>query len=130
MTIYIYISTDRHPQCIERLPLDCKLHESCCQVRAPQPNWRGMCSVTAVGVEDLVDERLLQGENQLIDWKAATNVMGADMSEVEREAAKDGDCEAKPRREVSKMHRNAFCLLVQDFTEFNVLPASMGMTCS
>jgi len=67
------------------------------QVRAPQPDWRGMCSVTAVGVEDLVDERLLQGENQLIDWKAATNVMGADSEE--REAAKDGDCEAKPRCE-------------------------------
>lgn len=32
--------------------------------------------MTAVGVEDLVDERLLQGEHELIDWKAATNVMG------------------------------------------------------
>ena len=83
--------------------------------------------MTAVGVEDLVDERLLQGENELIDWKAATNVMGADMSEVELEAAKDGDCKTKPRRKVSKMHRNiSKCILVRDFTESHVLPASMG----
>ena len=33
-----------------------------------------MCSVTAVGVEELVDERLIQGEQQLIDWQAATAV--------------------------------------------------------
>lgn len=45
------------------------------QVKAPKPNWRGMCSVTAVGVEDLVDERLLQGQQQLIDWQAATHVV-------------------------------------------------------
>merc|ERR1740129_452966 len=27
-----------------------------------------MCSVTAVGIEELVDERLLQGDNKLFDW--------------------------------------------------------------
>ncbi|CAJ1393785.1 unnamed protein product [Effrenium voratum] len=44
------------------------------QARAPKPSWKGMCSVTAVGVEELVDERLIQGEQQLIDWQAATAV--------------------------------------------------------
>ncbi|CAE7448072.1 clpX [Symbiodinium sp. CCMP2592] len=44
------------------------------QVRAPKPNWKGMCAVTAVGVEELVDERMLQGEQTLIDWQAATHV--------------------------------------------------------
>ncbi|CAE7530724.1 clpX [Symbiodinium necroappetens] len=44
------------------------------QVRAPKPNWKGMCAVTAVGVEELVDERMLQGEQTLIDWQAATYV--------------------------------------------------------
>jgi len=43
-------------------------------VRVPNPGWRGMCSVTAVGVEQLVDERLLQGDDQQIDWDAATTV--------------------------------------------------------
>ena len=38
------------------------------------PNWKGMCAVTAVGVEELVDERMLQGEQTLIDWQAATHV--------------------------------------------------------
>ena len=47
-----------------------------------------MCSVTAVGVEELVDERLLQGEQPLIDWQAATRVVGE--SEVESNEAKVG----------------------------------------
>lgn len=59
-----------------------------------------MCSVTAVGVEDLVDERMLQGEHELIDWKAATKVMdthGEMEDETHRET--DADCVMKPRCE-------------------------------
>ena len=69
------------------------------QVRTPPPNWRGMCSVTAVGVEDLVDERLLQGEHQLVDWKAATNIMGESEEPEVSMAEGVGDCVVKPRCE-------------------------------
>lgn len=56
-----------------------------------------MCSVTAVGVEDLVDERMLQGEHELIDWKAATKVM--DHGEMDETRETDADCVVKPRCE-------------------------------
>jgi len=41
------------------------------RVKSPPPKWKGMCSVTAVGIEDLVDERLLQGNQSVIDWEKA-----------------------------------------------------------
>lgn len=66
------------------------------RVRSPEPNWRGMCSVTAVGVEDLVDERLLQGEQSLIDWRAATKVDTKVDTEVD--AKSEDRCE-RPRCE-------------------------------
>eukprot|EP00927_Polykrikos_kofoidii_P044523 TRINITY_DN38466_c0_g1_i1.p1 TRINITY_DN38466_c0_g1~~TRINITY_DN38466_c0_g1_i1.p1 ORF type:complete len:941 (-),score=100.92 TRINITY_DN38466_c0_g1_i1:466-3234(-) len=37
-------------------------------VKAPPPAWKGMCSVTAVGVEELLDERLLQNNQATLDW--------------------------------------------------------------
>jgi hypothetical protein len=46
------------------------------RVRTPTPNWKGMCSVTAVGIEDLVDERMLQNNVPLVDWNKATEVAG------------------------------------------------------
>lgn len=44
-------------------------------VRTPKPTWKGMCSVTAVGIEELVDERMLQGDQPLVDWNKATTVI-------------------------------------------------------
>jgi len=32
------------------------------------PNWKGMCAVTAVGIEDLLDEKMLQNDQALPDW--------------------------------------------------------------
>ncbi|CAE7380282.1 clpX [Symbiodinium pilosum] len=64
------------------------------QVRAPKPNWKGMCAVTAVGVEELVDERMLQGEQTLIDWQAATHVA---VSEPEPAQPSTQSCERGPR---------------------------------
>lgn len=40
-------------------------------VRQPRPSWRGVCSVTAVGIEDLIDERLLVNDEMQVDWDKA-----------------------------------------------------------
>ena len=53
-----------------------------------------MCAVTAVGVEELVDERMLQGEQTLIDWQAATHVA---VSEPEPAQPSTQSCERGPR---------------------------------
>jgi len=47
------------------------------RVRAPPPNWKGMCSVTAVGIEDLVDEKMAKQSGVLLDWNKATAVSHA-----------------------------------------------------
>ena len=45
------------------------------KVKSTRPTWKGMCSVTAVGVEELVDERLLTGNQSLPDWAAAAQAL-------------------------------------------------------
>ncbi|CAK0831766.1 unnamed protein product [Prorocentrum cordatum] len=65
------------------------------RVRVPPPTWKGMCSVTAVGIEDLVDEKLLRGEQELVDWAAATAVSGA----ARGAALDDGDPAGPPAGE-------------------------------
>ena len=57
-----------------------------------------MCSVTAVGVEDLVDERMLQGEQSLIDWKAATQVEDTSKTSKSEDHMEKSGCE-RPRCE-------------------------------
>eukprot|EP00927_Polykrikos_kofoidii_P055404 TRINITY_DN49664_c0_g1_i1.p1 TRINITY_DN49664_c0_g1~~TRINITY_DN49664_c0_g1_i1.p1 ORF type:complete len:926 (+),score=113.39 TRINITY_DN49664_c0_g1_i1:26-2803(+) len=49
------------------------------RVRAPSPKWRGLCSTTGVGVEELVDERLLQGNESLVDWDSASAIPGGSL---------------------------------------------------
>ena len=60
-----------------------------------------MCAVTAVGVEELVDERMLQGEQTLIDWQAATQVVAAEPS---------GPSGPEPTREESSCDRGPRCM--------------------
>jgi len=48
------------------------------RVKVPPPTWKGMCSVTAVGIEELVDERMLQNEQALVDWETAAAIPGDD----------------------------------------------------
>lgn len=61
------------------------------RTRTPPPNWKGMCSVTAVGVEDLMDERMLQENRPLLDWQQATTVLAAPeaLTEARPDAAAD-----------------------------------------
>lgn len=82
------------------------------KVKAPKPNWKGMCAVTAVGIEDLVDERMLQGEQRLIDWNHAAKAeevngdallrdeVALEVARLEQESAGEDDaaCSAKVPR--------------------------------